>query len=147
MVENKPQKTIIGRLEYVSFPDFGIENIEAKVDTGAYNGAIHVSLVEECIHEGLSAIRFRLIDEDHPQYQDKDFFASDFIQKNIRSSNGESELRYLIPVSFVIGKKEYTSYFSLSKRDAMRHPVLLGRKNIKKYFLVNAAKKFVLGAN
>lgn len=147
MIENKPQKTIIGRLEYVSFPDFGIENIEAKVDTGAYNGAVHVSLVEECTHENSPAIRFRLIDEDHPQYQDKDFFASEFTQKSIRSSNGESELRYLIPIRFVMGGKEYTSYFSLSKRDGMRRPVLLGRKNIKKYFLVNAARKFVLGAN
>lgn len=146
-MENTYNKKIIGRLEYISFPDFGIENIEAKIDTGAYNGAVHISLVEECIHNNIPSIRFRLIDEDHPQYQDKDFFAINFIQKKIKSSNGDSELRYLIPVRFIMGGEEYVSYFSLSKRDGMRRPVLLGRKNIKKYFLVDSAKKFVLGTN
>jgi hypothetical protein len=147
MIENKNTKTIIGRLEYISFSDFGIENIEAKIDTGAYNGSIHVSFLEETIKNGIPTLCFRLIDPDHPQYQDKDFFVEHFTQKIVKSSNGESDLRYVIPVNFKLGGKQYQSYFSLSKRGEMRRPVLLGRKNIKKYFLVDAAKKFVLGTN
>jgi hypothetical protein len=147
MVENTHNKKIIGRLEYISFPDFGIENIEAKIDTGAYNGSIHVSSVEEVEKDGVRVLKFRLIDKDHPQYQDKDFFASEFSQKKIISSNGKSQIRYLISVRFFLGEQEFISFFSLSNRKALRRPVLLGRRNIKKHFLINAARKFVLGAN
>ncbi len=147
MIEHIHNKKIIGRLEYISFPDFEIDNIEAKVDTGAYSGAIHVSSVEEVKKDGQQVLRFKLIDPSHPLYQEKDFFSSEFSQKKVVSSNGESEVRYIIPARFLIGGQEYISQFSLSKREGMRRPVLLGRKNIKKHFLINAARKFVLGTN
>lgn len=147
MTNSVQNKKIIGRLEYISFPDFEIDNIEAKVDTGAYSGAIHISSVEEIKKDGGPVLRFKLIDPSHPLYQEKDFFSSEFFQKKVVSSNGESEIRYIIPTRFLIGGQEYISQFSLSKREGMRRPVLLGRKNIKKHFLVNPAKKFILGAN
>jgi len=146
-MENTYNKKIIGRLEYISFPDFGIENIEAKIDTGAYNGSIHISSVEEIEKDGKMVLKFRLIDQEHPQYQDKDFFATEYSQKKIISSNGESEIRYIISVRFLLGGQEFISFFSLSNREALRRPVLLGRRNIKKHFLINAARKFVLGTN
>lgn len=147
MVENIHNKKIIGRLEYISFPDFGIENIEAKVDTGAYTGAVHVSSVELVEKDGGKLLKFRLIDPSHPQYQEKDFFVKDFFQKTIRSSNGRSETRFIIPFKFLLGGQEFHSYFSLSKREGMKRPILLGRKNIKKHFLVDAEQTFALGAN
>lgn len=146
-IEYTTNKKIIGRLEYISFPLFGIENIEAKIDTGAYNGSIHASSIQEIERDGTKLLSFRLIDETHPQYQDKDFVVQDFRQKKIISSNGASEIRYLIKIPFVLGGQEFVSEFSLSNREALRRPVLLGRKNIKKHFLVDAAKKFVLGTN
>ena len=42
-MNNKEEKKIIGRLERVDQPEFDLKRIEAKIDTGAYNGAIHVS--------------------------------------------------------------------------------------------------------
>ncbi len=145
MIENNKQ--IIGRLEYISFPDFGIENIEAKIDTGAYNGSIHASSISEIEENGEPVLKFRVVDEEHPQYQNKDIFIKDFIQKKIISSNGESEIRYLIQTRFLLGKQEFVSWFSLSNRKSLRKPILLGRRNIKKHFLINAARKFVLGIN
>ncbi|MCB0803275.1 MAG: ATP-dependent zinc protease [Flavobacteriales bacterium] len=37
----KRDKTIVGRVEKVDFPELGILDIEAKIDTGAYSTAIH----------------------------------------------------------------------------------------------------------
>ena len=38
---------IVGTFEKVNFPKFGINNIMAKVDTGAYTGALHCTKIEE----------------------------------------------------------------------------------------------------
>lgn len=140
-------KKIIGRLEYVSFPDFGIEHIEAKIDTGAYSGSIHVSSVEEIEHGGVGAIRFRLIDEDHPQYQSVDHVVTDFKKKTVKSSNGVVEDRYFIKIPFVLGGQTYIGIFSLSNRANMRYPILLGRKLLKKYFLVDPSQMYMLSSH
>lgn len=138
-------KKIIGRLEYVSFPDFGIENVEAKVDTGAYSGSIHVSSVEETVNEeGVPVLEFFLLDEDHPQYNSQKIITHKFKKKTVRSSNGEMQDRYFIKIPYKIGSDVFEGIFSLSNRASMRRPVLLGRKLLKKYFLVDSEKKFIL---
>jgi hypothetical protein len=139
-------KKVIGRVEYVSFPDFELADLVAKVDTGAYNGSIHVSNVEECEHNGKSAIKFRLIDPTHPQYQDKDFYSHNFFKKKVRSSNGEVNERYFIPLQISLGFDTFTADFSLAERHGMRKPVLLGRKTIKHRYIVDVSKEYCLQA-
>lgn len=143
MTQEKNKK-IIGRVEYVSFSDFGLQNLVAKVDTGAYNGSIHVSFVEECEYGGEKAIKFRLVDSSHPQYQDKDFYSRKFFKKPVRSSNGEVNKRYFIPVQVSLGSDTFVADFSLSERHGMRKPVLLGRKTIKHRYIVDVSKEYCL---
>lgn len=135
-------KKIIGRLEYVDIPDFHLSNIEAKIDTGAYNGAIHVSLVTEFERDGKMWIRFILLDEDHPEYHGKAFETDEFEERGVRSSNGEIQHRYVIPVTIVLKGEELKAKLSLSNRKDLRYPILLGRKIIRKHFIVDASKTF-----
>lgn len=137
-------KKIIGRLEHVSFPNFGIENIEAKIDTGAYSGSIHVSSIRETKHNGVDAVSFMLVDEFHPQYQNIEHIVVDFKKKSVKSSNGLVEDRYFIKTPFVLGDEVCVGLFSLSDRSNMKYPVLLGRKLFKKDFLVDASRTFLL---
>lgn len=137
-------KKIIGRLEYISFPDFGIENIEAKIDTGAYSGSIHVSSVNETTDaNGVPMLEFFLLDEDHPQYNSQKNLAYDFFSKHVRNSNG-SQKRYFIKTRLKIADSTFESVFSLTNRDNLRRPVLLGRKNIRKRFIVDVSEEFLL---
>lgn len=136
------EKKIIGRLEYVDIPDFALSGIEAKIDTGAYNGAIHVSLVTEFEKEGKKYIRFILLDEEHPEYHGKVFETDEFTERRVKSSNGESQHRYAIPVTIILKGLELKTKLSLSNRKDLRYPILLGRKVIKKHFIIDASKTF-----
>lgn len=144
MVKKIEQKKIIGRLEYVSFPDFGIENIEAKIDTGAYSGSIHVSSIEEFLDNNQVMLKISLFDKDSKNY--KEVILSDFITNYVRSSNGQSEKRYFINSTLKIAGEKFITIFNLSDRSSMRRDVLLGRQNIKNHFLVDVSKTF-LGDN
>lgn len=135
-------KEIIGRLERVDIPDFNLAGIEAKVDTGAYNGAIHVSLVSEFERDGKDWIRFVLLDEDHPEFHNKVYETDVFEETSVRSSNGTVQHRYKIPATIILKGKELKAMLSLSNRKDLRYPILLGRKIIKKHFIVDASKTF-----
>lgn len=135
-------KEIIGRLEYADLPDFNLEKVITKIDTGAYTGAIHTSYVKEILKNGERKIQFTLLDEDHPEFKNKIYTFYNFEIKKIKNSNGKSELRYIIPLKIVIKSKEINVKLSLSNRKAMRYPILLGRKFIKDLFLIDVSKKF-----
>ncbi|RPI42243.1 MAG: peptidase, partial [Bacteroidetes bacterium] len=64
-------KTILGRGDRADFPQLGLENIEIKIDTGAYTSSIHCHQIQEVIHEDRRMIRFRLLDPSHPKYHDR----------------------------------------------------------------------------
>jgi hypothetical protein len=141
-MKNQIDKKIIGRLEYVTIPDFDLSGIEAKIDTGAYNGAIHVSLVSEMERDGKKYIRFILLDEQHPEYHGRAFETDEFSERRVRSSNGEIQHRYAIPVTIILKGLELKTTLSLSNRKDLRYPILLGRKVIKKHFIIDASETF-----
>ena len=141
-MNNISNKIIIGRLEHVDIPDFHLFGLEAKIDTGAYSGSIHVSAVTEVEKNLKTYIRFILLDEEHPEYHGKVFETDEFIQKKVRSSNGAVQYRYLIPVTIMLRKIELKAYLSLSNRKDLRYPVLLGRKTLGEHFIIDPNTKF-----
>jgi hypothetical protein len=141
-MKHKTEKEIIGRLEYIAIPDFKLTNVEAKIDTGAYNGAIHVSLVNEFEKEGKRWIRFVILDDAHPEFFNKVYETDEFVERRVRSSNGELQHRYAVTVTLILKGKEIKTTLGLSNRKDLRYPILIGRKIIKKYFIVDPSKTF-----
>jgi hypothetical protein len=135
-------KKIIGRLEYIDLPDFGLSSIVAKIDTGAYNGAIHTTHVVEKQVDGKSVIEFSLLDPDHPEFKEDTYQVDDFQKRLVKNSNGDSELRYVLPTKIILAGEEIKVKLSLSNRKTLRHPILIGRKIIRKHFIVDVNKKF-----
>ncbi len=135
-------KKIIGRLEYIDLPDFQLSGIVAKIDTGAYNGAIHTTHVVEKEIDGQSVIEFSLLDEDHPEFKEDIYQVDDFEKRLVRNSNGDSEMRYVVPTKIILAGEEIKVKLSLSDRRKLRHPILIGRKIIRKHFIVDVNKKF-----
>ncbi len=132
---------VIGRMDYVDFPDWELTGIEAKVDTGAYGCALHCHHVEVIEQSGSPVLRFKLLDPDHPEYNDQYLHATQFSEKKVRSSSGLVEHRYSVKTRIRLFNKNYRTEFSLTDRQQMRYPVLIGRKFLNKRFLVDVSLK------
>ena len=129
------EKITIGRRELIDFPELGLYGITAKVDTGAYTTALHC----QDIYEKDGVLYFKLLDPTHPEYNRQEQKFSEYSQKEIKNSFGETEKRYIIKTIVKIGKKRIKSVISLTDRETMRYPVLIGRKLLKNRFIVDVA--------
>lgn len=128
---------ILGRSDRVDLPKLGLANLHAKVDTGAYTCCLHCSKAE--VIDG--KLEFVLLDEEHPEFTGMKFVFKKFVQREIRNSFGESELRYIIKTSIKIFDRRIRAEFSLSNRGNLKFPVLLGRKILRNRFLIDVTKK------
>lgn len=131
---------IIGRKETVILPQLGSGPVEAKVDTGAYRSAIHCCSCKEAIENGKTVLKA----EFEFNGEKNDFTFLDFKQKMVRSSFGDSELRYCVKMKIKLGRKIITSEVSLSNRSDMRNEVLIGRKTLRGKYLVDVSKSHLL---
>ena len=128
----------------VSFPELDIDAIEAKIDTGAYTSAIHCSNIhEETAPDGTKEIALDLLDPSHPQYNHKKLKFSEYDLREIKSSFGEVQERYVIRTKIKFFDEEFEEEFSLSDRSDMKYPVLIGRKLLKGRFIVDVSRKNV----
>jgi hypothetical protein len=143
MSEIKPIITI-GRLEKVSFPALGIIDIDAKIDTGAYTTALHCHDVELRRAAGKDILVFKLLDPNHPEYNQQLIIFEQFSIKAIKNSFGDFEKRYVIKTQIKIGRKIVKTSISLTDRGNMRFPVLIGRKLLKKRFVVDVTATYLL---
>ena len=129
----KKEKVIIGRVDIVDLPDFGIENLHAKIDTGAYRSSLHCSN----IHEEDGMLRFTpLTGEDEHE------ISSDHWEiKTVKSSNGEAQERYVIQTRMILFGRVLKTTLSLTDRSEMKNPLLIGRKLLNGKFIVDVAQK------
>lgn len=126
---------LIGRREYVSFPLLDIKNVEAKIDTGAYTCSIHCEEITLLENEKTPTLYFTISED--PLRPKKEFKFTEFSTKKIKNSFGEMEERFIIKTVLKIGKKNILASLSLSNRDNMRYPILIGRKPLKGRFLID----------
>jgi hypothetical protein len=141
MQKNKHIVRLIGRREYVDFPLLNLHGIEAKIDTGAYTSSIHCEDISLKNISGLPTLLFTIKLEGAEK---RDYTFTEFTTKKIKNSFGEMEERYIIRTILKIGKKNIMASISLSNRDKMRYPVLVGRKPLKGKFLIDV-KQLHLG--
>jgi len=130
-------KLLIGRKDFADFPEFGLENIAVKTDTGAYSSSIHCHHIEEIEKDGEKAIQFRLLDPNHEEYNEKLFCTKKYTIKTIKNSFGGTEDRYIIATNIILFGNLYPIKLSLSERGEMKYPVLLGRELLNKNFNVD----------
>jgi len=129
----KKEKIVIGRSDIVDLPDLGVENIHAKIDTGAYRSSLHCKKVY--LENGF--LYFTL----HTATGFQEYATKEWSQKEIRSSNGKIQKRYVIKTSMKLFGRRYKASISLSDRSKMKNPLLIGRKMLTKRFIVDVSKK------
>ncbi len=134
----------IGRRENAALPDFGVDKVDVKIDSGAYTSSIHVSYCEERTENDKKILLVKFLDENHASYTGELLKFDEFRRKRVRSSNGQVQNRYLIKGHIVLGGEKILTEFSLNERGGMRYPVLLGRKLLNKRFVIDTSKTNIL---
>ena len=132
---------IIGTHDKIDLPELGIEDLECKIDSGAFTSTIHCTKFNVVERNGVRQLDFCVLDKWHPQFNDVIHTATDFSEKKVKSSNGESESRFVVKTKAVLFGNTYPITFTLSNRRKMRFPVLIGKKFLKNKFLVDVAQK------
>lgn len=135
MKQSNPPK-ILGSFEPVTFPEFGISDITAKIDTGADTGALHCTKIR--LEEAPNGKVLAFSPFDHPEIEIR---AESFAVKYVRSSNGDRQERFFIDTTIEIHGNKYPIALSLADRSDMKWPVLIGRRFLHKHnFLVDVSK-------
>lgn len=131
-------KKIIGRAEKVSFPELGIKNVPAKIDTGADLSSIWAT----GIHEEAGQLNFKLFGRKSPYFTGKEltFSSPDYLLTRVANSFGHKELRYVVKLQIKLGGRLIVGTFTLSDRSKKTYPILIGRKLLNKKFIVDVAK-------
>ncbi len=128
---------ILGWEEWVTLPELGLPAIKAKVDTGARTSALHAFYVEPFGPARARKVRFGV----HPVPRRNDIevecVARLVDRREVRSSNGEREQRYVIETPIRIGDREWPIEVTLANRDMMSYRMLLGRRAIAGDVLVD----------
>ena len=138
-MRRKPKLTL-GRREKVDFPDLGLYNIDAKIDTGAYTSSLHCGDVKPVMKKGVPHVSFSLIDKRYEVFDKKKLVWPLHEQTTVKNSFGHKELRYVIKAKIIIYNTLYDIELTLADRSLMEFPVLLGRKLLKKNFMVDVSK-------
>lgn len=134
------QEYTIGRSDKIDLPKLQLFDVDAKVDTGAFTSAIHYNFAEVVERNDKKLLHFTLLDPSHPNFNNKEFYVEDFERRLIKNSFGDSEQRYVITTEIMLFGKTWITEFSLSNRGNLKFPVLIGRKLLKKGFLVDVTR-------
>ena len=141
-----PSLPLIGWREWVSLPELGLEQIKAKIDTGARTSALHAVDIHVFEQDGRQRVRFRV----HPHQRETgqtSLLEADLIERRqIRSSNGHAETRPVILTPVRIDGYEWSIEVTLTNRRSMGFRLLLGRQSMRERFWVDPGRSFLLSA-
>ncbi|WP_044400677.1 RimK/LysX family protein [Lacinutrix sp. Hel_I_90] len=126
-------KRIIGRIDKADFPTLDLFDIDIKIDTGAFTSSMHCHKVIE--EDNLLKCLF--FDKEHPNYNRKIIVFKNYSTTKVKSSNGIVQNRYIVKTSIILFDKKYKINLTLSTRDEMKYPILIGRKFLSKKFIVD----------
>lgn len=130
-------KWVIGRRERVDLPDLGLMHIPSKVDTGAYSCAIHAEAIKVEEEDGKKTLKALLIGHNWEGFHGDWQRFEQWEQREIKNSFGQSEVRFVIKTRVSLFGESFRVDFTLSDRKKMTYPILLGRRLLKKGFLVD----------
>ena len=124
------QRFTLGWEEWLSLPGLGLPAIKAKVDTGARTSALHAVAIEPFGPTSNPQVRFMVAPDPRDPSIEITCSAKVVDRREITSSNGETELRYVIETTTEMGGREWPIELTLTNRENMSYRMLLGRSAI-----------------
>ena len=140
---NEKEKNTLGWQEWVALPKIGLSALLAKTDTGAATSALHAFNIQPFGSESNPKVRFGI----NPIDENKSYAiycsANVTDMREVTSSNGISEIRYVIKTFLKIGDEEPKEIeVTLTNRENMKYRMILGRSALEG-FNINAQESFI----
>ncbi len=135
---------VIGLREWIGLPGLGIDQVMAKIDSGAKTSAMHASDIETFERDGQTWVRFNA-HVGSLKKQRKQLCEAPLIEyKTIKSSNGHIQERHVIRTPLVLGDRCWWVDFTLTCRKSMRYRVLMGcTAMLEGQLVINPGTRFV----
>lgn len=134
-------RLVIGRREWIALPDLGAFPLHAKTDSGARSSSLHAENIELSADE--ATVRFTTAN-DHGKLIECEAPVARF--GRVRSSSGIAKKRVFIETTAILcGGFRWTILVSLARRSDMICPILLGRRALAGYFLIDPQRTNLLG--
>lgn len=134
-------RIVIGRREWIALPEFGGLAVNAKVDSGAWTSSLHA--VDVQLDEAGESVRFATADRTGRRI---DCEAAVARLGRVKNSGGKARRRVFIETTAVLpGGFCWPVQFTLADRSAMNCPVLLGRRALAGFFLIDPQGNHLLG--
>jgi len=142
IVAKEIKKLVVGSVEKVQiYPSNLIMN--ARIDTGAETSSINASDITEFERDGKKWVGFTLVDEktNTPYSMERKVVRR---VKILQSSLEEGfEKRVVVTLKVTIGDKEELSEFTLTSREHMRYPILIGRNVLQDLIVVDVSEQYM----
>ena len=134
-------RLVIGRREWISLPELGVSPLNAKTDSGARSSSIHAEDVELSADE--LSVKFTTTNHYNETIPCEAAVARTAL---VRSSSGIARKRIFIQTTAVLpGGFSWSVLISLANRAEMQCPMLLGRRALAGYFLIDPQGAHLLG--
>lgn len=117
----------VGWEEWVALPELGLPALKVKTDTGAKTSALHAFNIQPFGTNTRPRVRFGI--HPIPGRNDIEIYCSARVVavREVTSSNGSVELRYVINTPVTIGDRTWDIEVTLTNRESMAYRMLLGR--------------------
>ena len=143
--EASGSEVVLGWREWISFPEWGIEAMKAKIDTGARTSAIHAADIETFERDGADWVSFTA----HPwQRNDDDARRVEALvidERDVTSSSGTTSRRIVVRVTIDLAGEPHEVELTLTRRDDMGFRMLLGREAMRGRYLVDPSRSYLTG--
>ncbi|QOL80378.1 30S ribosomal protein S6--L-glutamate ligase [Pseudooceanicola spongiae] len=118
----------VGWEEWVALPGLGLPALKTKIDTGARTSALHAFDIEPFGPSQAPHVRFSV--HPIPGREDVTIACSAEVidRREVTSSNGETEWRYVVRTDVVLGDRTWPIEITLTDRGSMAYRMLLGRQ-------------------
>ncbi|MDZ4275605.1 MAG: RimK/LysX family protein [Erythrobacter sp.] len=130
---------VVGWRELVSLPELGLNDIPAKIDTGARTSSLQAIVLDDFLRDGERFVRFA-VDWGGVRHQCE---AVHVDIRGITSSNGDRQERFVIKTPLTIGNLTFRAEISLADRSQMQFPMLIGRTALRRRMVVDSGHSWL----
>ena len=134
-------KQVVGSIERVHLSPPGL-TLEARIDTGAESSSLDAREITEFKRDGSTWVRFRIMGANGEQSVEIERRVVRHV-RILQSSTSDSERRPVVRLRVAIGAHAQVAEFTLSDREHLTYPVLIGRNVLKDVMVVDVSKTHI----